>query len=311
MDSPVILTVALNAALDVTYTVDGELRPHRAQRVATVELRAGGKGLNTARVLHTLGERVLATGLLGGVTGDEIAQRIPSGLTHSFTRIAAESRRAVVVTDAVGATGLWEPGPQAKVAEWHAFLDHYTALLKVTGVVVLSGSVPGVLPGAYRGLVEVARKAGVSSILDADGPMLLHAADSRPDIVKPNADELADACPDLDTGTVDGVIKAANRLRAKGAAAVVASRGPQGLIAVTGDGVFTATPPETVTGNPTGAGDACNAALARGLRHGRSWPELLRDAVALSAAAVKAPVAGQVEPRDYLSLRHHVDVKEL
>ncbi|MGH8877036.1 MAG: 1-phosphofructokinase family hexose kinase [Stackebrandtia sp.] len=306
-----ILTVALNAALDVTYTIDAELRPYATHRVGSVELRAGGKALNTARVLHSLGEPVLATGLLGGVTGDEIAARIPAGLPHSFTRIAAESRRAVVVADAVGATGFWEPGPQANVKEWHAFLDHYEALLRVAEVVVLSGSIPGILPGAYTGLVRAARFRGVDSILDCDGPPLVHAAECGPTVVKPNAEELADAFDDLDTSTLDGVVEAANRLRAKGAEAVVASRGADGLIAVTPEGSFTATPPEVVTGNPTGAGDACNAALARGIRHATGWPQRLREAVALSAAAVKSPVAGQVDTRDYLKFRHHVHVKEL
>lgn len=311
MGSAVILTVTLNAALDVTYGVDGQLRPHATHRVATVELRAGGKGLNTARVLHTLGEPVVATGLLGGATGDEIAARIPAGLPHVFTRIAGESRRAVVVADPGGATGLWEPGPQVRVHEWHAFLDRYAALLRVAEVVVLSGSIPGVLPGAYSGLVEAARAAGVDSILDCDGPPLVHAAKNRPTVVKPNAEELAAAFDDVDTSTAAGVVAAAERLREAGAESVVASRGAEGLIAVTPQGRFVATPPEVVRGNPTGAGDACNAALARGLRHGLSWPRLLTDAVAVSAAAVRSPVAGQVDPRDFLNFRHHVDVKEL
>jgi tagatose 6-phosphate kinase len=59
-----IVTVTLNPALDLTYAVDA-LVPHGTHRVATVAERPGGKGLNVARVLHALGEPVLATGLLG------------------------------------------------------------------------------------------------------------------------------------------------------------------------------------------------------------------------------------------------------
>ena len=58
-----------------------------------------------------------------------------------------------------------------------------------------------------------------------------------------------------------------------------------------------AAPPEALPGNPTGAGDACVAALAAGLAAGTPWPELLADAVALSAAAVACPLAGDVRSR--------------
>ncbi len=54
-------------------------------------------------------------------------------------------------------------------------------------------------------------------------------------------------------------------------------------------------PPFPVRGNPTGAGDAAVAAPANGLVERSSWPVRLRAAVAWSAAAVAALVAGSVD----------------
>ena len=59
-------------------------------------------------------------------------------------------------------------------------------------------------------------------------------------------------------------------------------------------------------GNPTGAGDAAVAALAAGLAAGGAWPERLADAVALSAAAVHAPVAGGFDAEAYRRYRELV-----
>lgn len=73
---------------------------------------------------------------------------------------------------------------------------------------------------------------------------------------------------------------------------------------------LTARPPRHINGNPTGAGDACVAALARGLLLDTAWPELLRDAVALSAAAVAAPVAGSVDLDLYRELLPDIIVEE-
>ena len=63
-----ILTVTLNLALDVTYAVD-RVAWHGANRVASVAQRAGGKGVNVARVLRALGHRPVVAGLAGGRTG--------------------------------------------------------------------------------------------------------------------------------------------------------------------------------------------------------------------------------------------------
>ncbi|MFF0435611.1 PfkB family carbohydrate kinase [Streptomyces sp. NPDC004327] len=75
--------------------------------------------------------------------------------------------------------------------------------------------------------------------------------------------------------------------------------------------MWRAAPPRQLTGNPTGAGDACVAALAAGLVDGAGWPELVREAVALSAAAVPCPVAGEVDADLYRSIRTDVSVEKI
>jgi hypothetical protein len=68
-----ILTVTLNAALDITYRVP-RLRPSATHRVAEVSERPGGKGLNVARVLAALGHRAVVTGFAGGATGEALRE---------------------------------------------------------------------------------------------------------------------------------------------------------------------------------------------------------------------------------------------
>lgn len=286
-----ILTVTLNAALDITHRVD-RLRPHASNRVSSATQRAGGKGVNVARVLHALGERTAVTGLAGGPTGAAVrADLAAAGITDHLVPIDGESRRTVAVVDDRDTTILLEPGPRVASAEWARFTRRYRELLGGARAVVLSGSLPpGVPADAYGVLVALARAAGVPVLLDADGEALLAALAEGPDVVKPNVHELAAA-----TGGADPVAGAAT-LTAAGARAVVVSLGPEGLLAHTPAGVWRARPPAPVAGNPTGAGDAAVAALALGLIAGQAWPERLVAAVALSAAAVAAPLAGDFDP---------------
>jgi tagatose 6-phosphate kinase len=92
---------------------------------------------------------------------------------------------------------------------------------------------------------------------------------------------------------------------------VVVTLGPDGLLAVTGDGCWRARAPAAVAGNATGAGDAVAAALAHGLVLGRPWDERLRHAAALGAATAAAPVAGEFRREDYLGALTAVTVEEV
>jgi fructose-1-phosphate kinase PfkB-like protein len=83
------------------------------------------------------------------------------------------------------------------------------------------------------------------------------------------------------------------------------------MSAFTGDGAWRAVPPERVTGNPTGAGDAAVAALARGLVTGLPWPACLTDAVALSASAVARTLAGDIDLDLFTRLRPAVRIEPL
>jgi tagatose 6-phosphate kinase len=303
-----ILCVALNAALDVTYVVD-EVRWHAGNRVTSVAERAGGKGTNVARVLHTLGEDAVLTGFAGGGTGDRIRRDlVTAGITEQLVTIAGESRRTLVVVDvgAGDATGFWEPGPRVSADEWDRFVRRYRDLLAGAAVVVLSGSAPpGVPDDGYASLISVAQAAGIPAVLDADGPALRLGVAAGPAVIKPNRAELAAA-----TGH-QNVWAAAQWLRDAGAGAVVVSAGADGLLASTSEHRWVARPREALSGNPTGAGDACVAALARGLVAGNGWPERLADAVALSAAAVLRPVAGDIDRNAYQRFRGAVRVEEV
>ncbi|MGW6538684.1 1-phosphofructokinase family hexose kinase [Streptomyces sp. NPDC055051] len=301
-----ILTVTLNAALDVTWHVE-RLTPGSSHRVEAARERAGGKGVNVARALAFLGHAPIATGLAGGPTGRLIRDGLrAAGIRDAFTEVAGESRRtlAVVSREDGDATVFNGRGPRVTAAEWSSFRRRYAALLPGVRVVVLSGSVPPGLPGdAYAQLIRAAARAGAATVLDTSGAALTNALAAGPDVVKPNAEELAAATgrPDLPT--------AAAAVLARGARAVVASAGPRGLYALTPEGAWTAKPPERLSGNPTGAGDACVAALAAGLADGAPWADTLREAVALSAAAVPCPVAGDVDAGVYGRFRREVRVE--
>ncbi|MFG2653279.1 1-phosphofructokinase family hexose kinase [Streptomyces sp. NPDC048436] len=302
-----ILTVTLNAALDITYRVPA-LTPHTSHRVTEVTERPGGKGLNVARVLAAIGHDVTVTGFAGGDTGRVLHDRLTREprVTDALVPVEGATRRTLAIVDAASGdtTQLNEPGPTISPAEWAAFLESYEESLRGgVAAVALCGSLPpGVPVGAYATLVRAARAAKVPVLLDTSGEALRRGVAARPDIVKPNADELAEL-----TGSHEPA-QATRDARRRGAHAVVASLGARGLLAVTPAGTWQAAPPTRVHGNPTGAGDSAVAGLLSALVEELPWPQRLARAVALSAATVESPVAGEFARSTYEDLLARVAV---
>ncbi|MCT4356885.1 1-phosphofructokinase family hexose kinase [Streptomyces sp. Je 1-79] len=303
-----ILTVTLNTALDLTYRVPA-LTPHASHRVTQVIERPGGKGLNVARVLAALGHETVVTGFAGGSTGEILRGHLAeSAVRDELVPVAGATRRTVAIVDSTtgDTTQLNEPGPAVTPGEWSTLTARYTGLLADAEAVALCGSLPpGIHVGAYAELIRLARSAGVPVLLDTSGEPLRRGIAARPDMVKPNADELAQL-----TGSREPH-RATRDARRRGAHAVVSSLGPDGMLAATPDGLWQASPPAAVKGNPTGAGDSAVAGLLAGLVEKLPWPDRLTRAVALSAATVLSPVAGEFDRAAYEELLPRVTVTEL
>ncbi|MEV5933885.1 1-phosphofructokinase family hexose kinase [Streptomyces sp. NPDC093250] len=295
-----ILTVTLNTALDITYRIPS-LRAGGSHRVSAVTERPGGKGVNVARVLAALGHEVTVTGFSGGTTGRTLRDRLTEvpRLTDALVPVSGTTRRTVAVVDERSGTTtqLNEPGPDITHAEWSAFQEVYEDLLASASAVALCGSLPpGVPVGAYAGLIRTARAAGVPALLDTSGAALRRGVAGRPDILKPNADELAEL-----TGSHEP-LRATQDARRRGAGTVVASLGADGLLAATPDARWRAAPPARLHGNPAGAGDSAVAGILSALVEHEPWPARLSRAVALSAATVLSPAAGEFDRTAYEDL---------
>lgn len=296
-----IVTVTPNPALDLTWRT-ARLLPGESHRVDAAHSRAGGKGLNVARITHSFGYATRAIAPVAErdpVAAEFRAELADSGVPHDLVRIDAPLRRSVsIVDEGTGqATVLNERGTRLSDSARSELLATVARAAATAAVVVLSGSLPPETPEHLVGdLVRVARDAGARTIVDTSGPALLAAARAGADILKPNRAELAEA-----TG-LDQPLEGARRLVAAGARCVVVSLGEAGLLLVTADPerTWTARLDSPVSGNPTGAGDALVAALACAAVDGKApWTDpvpVLTRAVAWSAAAVLAPLAGTVDP---------------
>ncbi|WP_214842813.1 1-phosphofructokinase family hexose kinase [Exiguobacterium sp. s150] len=269
-----ILTVTLNPAIDVRYDM-GNFQLDKTNRIDSIHKTAGGKGLNVTRVVHQLGEPVLATGLLGGKAGEWIESELDAArIRHDFYHVEGETRSCHAFLHEGHQTEVLEAGPTVSELEWHGFLEHFVTLLEEATLVVASGSLPkGVPTSAYRQLNELVERLGKRMILDTSGIALREGVMSKPFLIKPNETELAALEPSKST-------EVALDLLADTIPWIVHSMGKDGAIGLVEGERYVVTVPSIEAINPVGSGDAMVAGIAVGLL--RQYP--IEQTLALGSA---------------------------
>ncbi|MEU6542723.1 1-phosphofructokinase [Streptomyces sp. NPDC046859] len=291
-----ILTVTPNPSLDRTYEIPA-LDRGEVIRATGERMDPGGKGVNVSRAVAAAGRRTVAVLPLGGAPGALVADLLHAqGIDVAPVPVAGATRSNIALAETDGVlTKVNAPGPELTPAEREALLDAVRAQARAADWIACCGSLPrGLAATWYADVVTRARADGARIALDTSGPALLEAVRARPDVVKPNADELAQAVGRPLT-TIGDALKAAGQLRELGARAVLASLGADGQLLVDDAGTWFGTAHVDAVRSNVGAGDA---SLAGFLIAGGHGPGALACAVAHGAAAVRLPGSVMPTPAD-------------
>ncbi|MFF3310007.1 1-phosphofructokinase [Streptomyces sp. NPDC002952] len=293
-----ILTVTPNPSLDRTYEVPS-LGRGEVVRATGERVDPGGKGVNVSRAVAAAGRRTVAVLPLGGAPGALVAGLLDAqGIEAAPVPVAGATRSNISVAEPDGTlTKINAPGPELTPAEAESLLETVRRQYRPgeTDWIACCGSLPrGLSPSWYADLVARAHAAGARIALDTSGPALLAALRERPDVVKPNAAELAEAVG-RPLATVGDAVKAAEELRGLGGRTVLASLGADGQLVVDASGAWFGSARVDAVRSNVGAGDS---SLAGFLIAGGAGPEALASAVAHGAAAVRLPGSVMPAPAD-------------
>jgi len=308
-----IITVTLNAAIDKSLAVPN-FRLGRRHRTVEQRTMAGGKGVNIARTLKTLGQPVIATGFAGGATGTHIVEQLTEeSILNDFVRIREESRTNTSVLDPTSGqqTEINERGPSVSEREVELFRDKLLYLARGAAIVVFAGSLPrGVSPDLYASLIRDLQRLEVTTVIDADGEPLRHAVRAEPDVVSPNV---------LEAEELVGHEFASEEERSL-AVGEIAALGPREAIMTLPDGCFAQVlvdgqarlkrariePREPIA--KRGSGDAFLAGYLAARYEGRPPDHCLRFGVACGAESTGRLESGLIDPREARRLMGDVEL---
>lgn len=279
-----IYTVTFNPALDYTLTLPCVLQGE-INRSLSEETFAGGKGINVSFVLGELGVSSTALGFIAGFTGDEIERQLhEKGIKTDFVRLKKGNSRINVKLRADFETDINCQGPEIAEDELNAFYDKLKNLTD-GDVLILAGSIPKMLPfDTYEKVLKAVADKQITTIVDAEGELLLNTLKYRPFLIKPNHLELA-AILGKPLNSEEDIINGAKALLEKGARNVMVSMAEKGAILVAENGkIYKAAAPKGRLINSVGAGDSSVAGFVAGYLKSNDFEHALKLGVASGSA---------------------------
>ena len=292
-----IVTLTANPSFDRTIALSSRLERGGVLRADAVLEQAGGKGVNISRAANAAGIPTVAV-FPADADSPFTGELEHQGIECRPVEPTGPIRVNLTITEPDGTTTKINSAGAAADAE---LLDRLAQTVRErsadAGWVVMAGSLPPDAPESwYAELAQMLHGGSAKVAVDTSDRPLIALAErldqARPDVVKPNAEELA-LLTGSDSASVEkdpeAAATAARRLVEGGANAVLATLGGSGAVLVTADGAWHATPPPITVVSTVGAGDSSLFGYVLGDLRGAEPPARLRLAVAYGSAAASLP----------------------
>jgi tagatose 6-phosphate kinase len=285
----------------------------RVNRAKSVADYASGKSVNAARVIHTMGGDVLATGFVGGARGDALlADLTQSGMEHDFVKVSPETRQCITLIDQSSehATEIVEESSPVGPAAWESLWTKLSQRLSDAQIWVFSGTLaPDASKDFYARWLPMAAKQSARAIVDVVGEPLRLAMRHSNAILKMNREELG-LTIGKDLSADESLIKAVCE-NTPASGALVVTMGADGAIASEGGRCWRAKSPKIQAVSAVGSGDAFAGGLALAMSRGQSMADALHLAVACGSANAMTDRAGHLHPADVESLIKQIRIEIL
>ncbi len=311
-ESPPIITVALNPAVDRTLEVPGlELGGHVRGRL--VSTQPAGKAVNVARLLGTLGTPCVLTGFVGRDERGRFVrslEKLPVRVEMFEADKATRENITLIDPEKGVETHVRDEGFRLTEDELEKITRKLYILSGEGAYVLFTGSLPPDMgAGAFARMLHVCRSREARPAVDSSGPGLepVRAGEAMW-LVKPNLTELAQLTGRTVSSEAE-VPEAAAALRDH-VELVVVTLGPAGAYVFGAGGAWRAAAkcdPRAVV-NTVGCGDALLAGFVRAHAAGHDLDDCLRWGVAVGTAASMQVRAGEVDPEQAEALYRDTDV---
>jgi ribokinase len=298
--------LAVVGAINVDLVVTSARLPRAGETVVGSGPRSfgGGKGANAAVAAARAGAEVVLVGTVGDdQTGSETLERLAVEKVDvaSVSRLRGEPTGvALIVVDEAGENQIAVGAGANAALDETTVRDALESRLAELGCVLVSTEIPD---GPVLAAVRTAAAAGVPCVLNPAPPTAaVDRSVAEGAILTPNVGELESLLLRLGEAVGREPEVDARTLARRSGAPVIVTRGGDGVLVATTEGLTALPAPPALVLDTTGAGDTFNGVLAARLAAGEELVQAARVAVTAASLSVGSrgaregmPTAAQIE----------------
>jgi 1-phosphofructokinase len=277
-----IYTCTLNPAVDYKFSLEN-LSIGKLNRVENAHFFAGGKGINVSIVLNNLGTESIATGFLGGFTGDFIKNTLNGkGIKYEFIEIELPTRFNVKIKHPHMETEINADGPHisnSKLSELLAFIQK----MEKQDMLITGGSTCKGQPEAHGIIAQICHEHGIPFVMDTPGKYFSQFLKYKPFLVKPNLQELGEYYH-MKITKVEQAIFYGKKLLEEGAERVIISMGKNGSIYLDKHNIYRSNLIHSKVTSSVGSGDSMIAGFISSYLSDNDIQKAYQYAVAVAQA---------------------------
>jgi tagatose 6-phosphate kinase len=308
-----IVTVTLNPLLERRYSFR-DIKYPGINRDGSLNIKAGGKGINISRQLNRLDTPNLALTLLGGNNGKLLRESLRTeDINFTSVKINSETREGVVIIDEnnLEVTSLFGADPDITKEEADEFKEKLEKIIRNCEIVVFAGSSPcsstdSIIPFG----IETAERFDKISVCDTYGQHLSDCIKAGPTIMHNNIDELQRYLG-IELNSEERIINFLEELYSSGIKQSYITDAKNIFYSSNFDFHFRVTPPAVKTVDSTGSGDSFVAGIIYGWHNDLTFEEGLKLATSLGAVNASRFDVSDISLKDADGLLKGVDVSAI
>ncbi len=293
------------------YQLD-ELLPGRTITDVTAEFIPAGKGINVAKAVRTLGEEVCVIGLM---PEDDIVRFTrflgECNITSNFFPVAGAVRVNTTIKEKAAAqvTHISSADYQLSTRVQDEFQEFLEQHMQEGDLWALSGSLPqGFDSDTYMKLINICKKKKITVMFDSRGLAFNMGVRARPDMVKPNLEELEAFFGEHIEGVHHIALKG-KRLLDLGIEYVFISLGSDGMIAIHDNDCLLCSVPAVDIVDTVGCGDALVAGFLVAQTRKFSFIEACRMGIACGTSNALHAGPGVIDNDEIWRLMEDVKIE--
>jgi 1-phosphofructokinase family hexose kinase len=310
-----IYVTLLNPSVDIVYPM-AEIVLGNTYTSVKSHVFPAGKGMNFAKTVRSLGERVKIIGTIPENSRSIFEEFCRSrDIEYSFvttpgnvrinTTLLEKEREMVTHINSVG--------------EAVDSVAKEKTLRRITGSMAESDNdfwaftgsmLPGFCDTTYADLIEQAEEGNLSTALDTSGIPLRYGMQKKPCIVSPNISELEKTLAEKIEGIRHITLKG-KRLIDEGIEFVFITLGKDGVIALNRKNCFLCTPPEIQAIDSVGSGDAFLAGAVVSKIRGDDFETMCRRAVACGVSNAQLLGPGNIDTEEIDRIFSQISVESI